>query len=119
MRDAELLKLHQAVLGVSLRPESDGAAVLSLLRAGTSDILLSLHWYSGADYHSLVLTHVDPQEQIHFHNPNQPDNPPPSGQLLLDDAPRRIYHGPGDESVSQEVFMQWFQQREALAYLPH
>jgi hypothetical protein len=117
MRDQQLLKMHQAVTGQNLRPEADPEVVWQAVAAGDEGILLTLHWFAGQqDYHSLTLNTVL-DERIHFHNPIQEHMDLEPESTVRDDAPERIYHGPGDESVDRSEFESWFRQRDALGYL--
>lgn len=117
MRDQQLLKMHEAVTGQSLRPESDPEVIWQAVAGGADGVLLTLHWFAGQqDYHSLTLNGVT-GERIHFHNPIQEHEGVQPETTVRDDAPERIYHAPGDESVTRSEFESWFGQREALGYL--
>lgn len=119
MRDANLLNMHLAILGVALRPESDPDALWDRVASGEEGVLLTLRWLADeAEFHSLTLTEIDDQDRLHFHNPLQPEVPPEPGETLRDDAPPRVYHAPGDESVTRSEFLDWFAGREALGYIP-
>ncbi|MBN9416353.1 MAG: hypothetical protein J0I12_12995 [Candidatus Eremiobacteraeota bacterium] len=118
MRDQQLLKMHQAVTGSELVPEADAQVLWGQVQAGNEDVLLSLHWFAGqSDFHSLTLNRVE-GERMHFHNPIRSyDEEVEPGSELRDDAPARIFHGPGDESVDRGEFESWFAEREALGYV--
>lgn len=118
MRDQQLLKMHEAVTGDRLRAESDPQVIWKQLAAGVGGIPLTLRWFAGqSDYHSLVLSRVQ-GDRVHFHNPIRPRDDFQPGTPLRDDAPLRLYHTPGDESVNREEFESWFRERDALGYLP-
>ncbi|MBS2036995.1 hypothetical protein JST97_18540 [bacterium] len=117
MRDQQLLKMHEAVTGQSLRPESDPQVLWEFVSAQSEGVLLTLHWFAGqTDFHSLTLNEVR-DGRMHFHNPIQEHSDLEPGSVIRDDAPERIYHAPGDESVSRDEFDSWFGPREALGYL--
>lgn len=118
MRDQQLLKMHEAVTGDRLRAESDPQVIWKQLAGGDGGIPLTLRWFAGqSDYHSLVLSCVQ-GDRVHFHNPIRPHDDFQPGTPLRDDAPPRIYHTAGDESVNREEFESWFKERDALGYLP-
>jgi hypothetical protein len=118
MRDQELLRMQQAMSGRRLLPESDSQALWSAVEAGGDEVLLTLRWFPDqSDFHSLSLIRVE-GERIHFHNPVVETADLPPGSELQDDAPPRIFHSPGDESVSRAEFESWFSERDALGYLP-
>ena len=118
MRDQQLLKLHEAMSGLTLRSESDPQELWEQVAAGAEDVLLTLHWFAGqSDYHSLSLIRVE-DDRIHFHNPTRPSDDYEPGTELEDDAPPPIFHAPRHESVPPEEFESWFAERDALGYLP-
>lgn len=117
MRDQDLLKMHEAVTGSPLTSESDPQVLWEHVVAGGEEVLVTLHWSAGqSDYHSLSLSRVE-NERIHFHNPVRLSDDHEPESELQDDAPPRIFHAPGDESVTREEFESWFAERDALGYL--
>ena len=117
MRDFELKKLHEAILGVPLREEPSADEMLRLLESGQDNLPVSLRWVEGEPYRHVVLTHLD-ENRVHFFNPLGPEEELPEGTVLDDEGPQRIYHGPGDESVSESEFRGWFAEREGLGFVP-
>lgn len=118
MRDQDLLKMHEAVTGAALKAELDPRVLWEQLAAGAEEVLVTLHWFAGqSDYHSLNLIRIE-GERIHFHNPVRFSDDHEPGTELQDDGPVRIFHAPGDESVTREEFESWFSERDALGYLP-
>ena len=110
--------MHEAVTGTSLRPESDPQVLWEEVAAGVDQVLVTLHWFAGqSDYHSLSLLRVE-GDRIHFHNPTRVSDEHAPDTELEDDAPARIFHSPGDESVTRDEFESWFEERDALGYLP-
>lgn len=117
MRDQQLLKMHQAVTGTELVPEADPGVLWQQVADGNEDVLVSLRWFAGqSDYHSLTLIRVE-GERIHFHNPIQEYAELEPEGTIHDDAPERVFHSPGDESVDRGEFESWFAERDALGYL--
>lgn len=120
-RDAALLRAHEAIEGCKLRPVTEAQEVWRLLESGAErDILLTLRWHPEQvdDFHPLVLSNVDADGRVHFFNALAPDVEPVEGQPIDDDAPPRIFHAAGDESVSKDQFFKFFQSLEAVAYVP-
>lgn len=118
MRDQELLRMQEAVWGRRQRPESAPQSVWSAVESNGDEVLLTLRWFPDqADDPSLNLIRVE-GERIHFHNPVVEDTDLAVGDPIQDEAPVRIFHAPGDESVKRSDFESWFSDCDALGHLP-
>jgi len=110
MRDQELLQMHEALFGVALVPEPDPGRLLERLRAGESNLAVTLRWTPNQPLQTLMLTHLGEDGRVHFFRPQA------MGASSLG-APETLSHEEGDESVSQAELASWFRLRDGLGYV--
>ncbi len=123
MDNKELYILHSAIFGKELNEVKEPEIILSMLKEGKNDIIMSLKWDEKRgndvhDYHNIVLQHINDKGRIVFYNPMGHD-PVKAGTIIKGEymGPERLVEDTGMESFSQNDFLKCFEEREAVCFI--
>jgi len=123
MDNKELHILHSAIFGNELDEVKEPDTILSMLKEGKSDIMMSLKWDEKRgeefhDYHKIVLQNINENGRVVFYNPMGHENME-AGTIIKGEnmGPERLIEDIGLESVTKDDFIKFFNEREAVCFV--